>query len=517
MIPAATSAATGRGTVRSDSKPADDGLVEFSEYVQVLRRRRALILVLLIIGLAAGFAYSKYRPKSYTADATVQVRPSTVDIVTGGWDSSSININTQQSVLASTTVASAVRSKMHSTKTPEQLLSDLKVQAPTKANTLALQYSASNAKDAADYANAFATSYLSIRQNQAQSALNTVVKREQDKLTGLQQKLAKVQNTVATSTPGTSQYNTATVNQNLLLQQINPIQTKLEDLNTLVVDPGSVIVSAQPPTSAAGLSRTVLIAVGGLIGLLLGIVLAFLRDRRDDRLRSVADAGRLLSMPIIGMLPRSRGAAGTPTFPTGHPATRLALGAVVARLVPLAEREQVRTILLTSPASADAAEAAGVDVALALADSGMRVCLVTANPARLQPEWLPADGRLRVTDSDALRSGGDLLNPDRVRMILAEMREYADFVVVVGPPVLGSPDSLVLAERADGVLVVVERRARAFEVQQACAAISDVGGLLLGTVLRGFTRSVAGPRVGTPATTAGEAAAPAPVTSSSSS
>jgi hypothetical protein len=187
-------------------------------------------------------------------------------------------------------------------------------------------------------------------------------------------------------------------------------------------------------------------------------------------------------------------------------------------LAPLAERDQVRTILVASPTSQSAAEATGIDIALALADSGMRVSLLTPNPGALQPEWLPADGRLRVTDGDALRSGGDLLNPERVRMVLSEMRDYSEFVVVVGPPVLDSPDSLVLAERADGVLIVVERRSRALDVQRACAAITDVGGLLLGSVLRGFTRSVAGPRVAAPAKATGQTAAPArPVTSSSSS
>jgi hypothetical protein len=187
-------------------------------------------------------------------------------------------------------------------------------------------------------------------------------------------------------------------------------------------------------------------------------------------------------------------------------------------LVPLAERDEVRTILVSSPKSEDSAESAGIDMALALADSGMRVSLVTPNPDSLQPEWLPAEGRLRVTDGDALRSGGHLLNPERVRIVLSELREYSDFVVVVGPPVLGSPDSLVLAERADGVVVVVDRRAHAIDVQRACSAVTEVGGLLLGAVLRGFTRSVTGPRVSTPTKPAGEqpaAARPVPTSSSS--
>lgn len=502
----------------SDNRQADDGLVEFSEYLRVLRRRWLLILLLLILGLAGGFAYSHWRPKSYTAEATVQVRPATVDIFTGGFDSNSINIETQQSVLDSSTVATAVRSALHSTQTPDDLRANLTVLAPGKGNTLTLDYTASTPKDAATYANAFANAYLKLRTQQAQAALDAVVKREADKLTGLEQKLAKVQSTLQTATPGTSAYVTASVNQNLLQQQINPIQTKLDDLNTLVVNPGSVIVSAQNPTTPAGLSTSILIAVGALIGLLLGLVLAFIRDRRDDRLRHVSDAGRLLSVPALGVLPRRRGASAAPTFPTGAPASRMSLGAVVARLVPLAERDEVRTILVSSPRSEDAAESTGIDIALALADSGMRVSLLTPNPHSLQPEWLPADGRLRVTDGEALRSGGHLLNPERVRIVLSELREYSDFVVVVGPPVLGSPDSLVLAERADGVLMVVDRRAHALDVQRACTTVTEVGGILLGAVLRGFTRSVAGPRVAPHSKPAGEPATAAqPVTSSSSS
>jgi Mrp family chromosome partitioning ATPase len=175
----------------------------------------------------------------------------------------------------------------------------------------------------------------------------------------------------------------------------------------------------------------------------------------------------------------------------------MALGAVVARLTPLAERDQVRTILVTSPTVEDVAEATAIDIALALTDSGMRVSLITARPASVQSGWLPSDGRLRVTDSAALRTGGDLLNPERVRMVFAELREYSDFVLVVGAPVLRSPDSLVLADRADGVLIAVDKRQRAINVQRACDAVSEVGGVLLGVVLRGFTRPVSGPAVST--------------------
>src|SRR6185312_323473 len=50
--------------------------IDLGAYLAGLRRQKVLIVVITLIGLALGLAYSQIKTPTYTATATVQVTPS---------------------------------------------------------------------------------------------------------------------------------------------------------------------------------------------------------------------------------------------------------------------------------------------------------------------------------------------------------------------------------------------------------------------------------------------------------
>jgi chain length determinant protein EpsF len=85
-------------------------------------------------------------------------------------------------------------------------------------------------------------------------------------------------------------------------------ETALESANTTQTTI-SVLKSATPPVwSPQGLIRNTLVAM--LLGLLLGIARALLAERRDRRLRTVADVTRRLGQPLLLALPDGQARGG---------------------------------------------------------------------------------------------------------------------------------------------------------------------------------------------------------------
>ena len=58
-----------------------------------------------------------------------------------------------------------------------------------------------------------------------------------------------------------------------------------------------------PATSTSPNNRLDIVGIGLLVGLFLGVVLAFVRDRTDDRLRGREDLAERLDRPVLATIP----------------------------------------------------------------------------------------------------------------------------------------------------------------------------------------------------------------------
>jgi capsular exopolysaccharide synthesis family protein len=197
------------------------------------------------------------------------------------------------------------------------------------------------------------------------------------------------------------------------------------------------------------------------------------------------------------------------------------------RVVQAAAWRSARTVLVASPAGKEEAMVSG-NLAAALALTGRQVVLICADLRRSRTQDMfgvtghpgltsvldgHADlaGVIQRTDVPRLEilpagpvSGDPAAVPQSRALpgVLDAIRHQADLLIVDAPPILAGPDTGVLAELADMVLLVVDaRRSTRTDVRAAAQQMEQVHGVLEGCVLvnagrrRHVLRSPAGPRL----------------------
>ena len=99
----------------------------------------------------------------------------------------------------------------------------------------------------------------------------------------------------------------------------------------------------------------------------------------------------------------------------------------------------------------------------------------------------PVDGLKIVTSGPIPPNPSELLHSDRMKAFLDEMKARVDLVILDAPPVLVVTDALVLAPRADGVLLVVNlNNSDKHATKRAVESLRGVNARILGTVVRGI-------------------------------
>jgi capsular polysaccharide biosynthesis protein/Mrp family chromosome partitioning ATPase len=258
------------------------------------------------------------------------------------------------------------------------------------------------------------------------------------------------------------------------------------------------------------------IVLGLVAGLFLGLVWAVVREVTDTRIRDVQDLEQGTDAVVLGVLPRGRRnrdqefRAGLPGPPARAQAYRwLALTTETAD-----RRTGPRAYVVTSPVGGDAAVAVAAGLAIALAESGTRTIAVDAQRSRAQltdlvgvsSPWGLADVlHGRVSLDEALRTwrddvplrilagsgpepgaGAAPLRQVDVAELCTRLMGRAEVVIFVAPPVLTQSDATALARAVGQVILVSEAMAtRVPDLVQSMQRLRSVGVKVLGTVLSG--------------------------------
>jgi Mrp family chromosome partitioning ATPase len=257
----------------------------------------------------------------------------------------------------------------------------------------------------------------------------------------------------------------------------------------------SVVTQASLPTAPKRTSPTILLGVGLVAGLSLGVATAYLRDRTDDRLRSVDDLKENAGIPVLPLIPRR---ARTDDFR----ALRVQLEGMVGRFHRL-------VVVVTAVGPKDDETMMATGLAVALARSGAQVTLVDAHvrAPRLHARFglsdfvgltdllaggVSAQQAVQATSVPRLHliaagvkdeDSPQLLVPERLWPVLEQLRSTADVVVVDCPPVLAAPDAAAAGMGANAVLLLAELgRTRRAAVRRAAAELSHPINVLLAAV-----------------------------------
>jgi capsular exopolysaccharide synthesis family protein len=262
-------------------------------------------------------------------------------------------------------------------------------------------------------------------------------------------------------------------------------------------------------------------------GSVLGVGAAIAADRIDPRVRTTEEAQGAFGMPILAEF-ASDAQATTPgrsgPIRPGDSAAGLDEPFRTARvqLDLLRRGRRVQVILVASARPAEGRTTGAANLAASMARAGRSVLLVEASLDRpaLASMFGGPDG---VGLAQCLDTGSTLdravqpsgiegldvlaagtspggptrpLDTSRLREILDEARGRYDTILLDSPPLLDDPDSAVLGEVADGVILAVRlsdlRRGDAQAVSKILQAIGApvLGGLVLRPPLRGLLRRI---------------------------
>lgn len=253
-------------------------------------------------------------------------------------------------------------------------------------------------------------------------------------------------------------------------------------------------------------------ALGIVFGLVVGIGVVFLRDKINNRVRNEAELATVTGAPVLAAVPSDEllKKQGLIDFSSGATLAAEAYRKLRTNLSFTNVDQPSRKIIVTSASAAEGKTTTAMNLAAALAETGKRVVLVDADLRRPQvyhraggmgdigfTNFLKGDGSIadllqpsEVEGLQILASGpqppnpAELLGSKKAGQAIEELSSLFDYVIIDSPPLLPVTDAAVLAQWADGVLLVARaNQSRVPDVVSAIEQIAAVQAELVGVVL----------------------------------
>ena len=487
------------------------------DLLSVLGRRKWLIGLLALPVIAASVLYSYTRTPTYSASTGILVRPALTSLTIAS-RAAELDGQTESNLATSIAVATLAGELMGSSMSPQQLLDEVSANMVNGTQFLTLSYIDTDPAVAQQGAEAFGAAYLQYRQEQAQKVIQQQADRINGQLETVRARLRLVSERIRELPRDSTARLGFQSKRDVLSGSQLFLQNQLVTLLSITTDPGEVIDPPSLPTSPATPRHEFDIAIGIVAGLGLGFAAALIKERSSDAVRSPIELEDKLGIPVLGAIPRTRRLVGERTLVVaGGQRTIIAdsFRRLRTGLLGIAKPSD-KTILITSAAASEGKTATVANLGAALAEIGRRVIIVSADLRRpgLQDifstkdlpglhqgltDGMPAWKLVHETRIPNLRfvpagpqssqtEPVNLLQGDRMKDLLATWESDADFILLDSPPVLGVPDSLVLARVVDGVLFLADvKTSRWDDVLAARDELERGGGVLLAAVLNGVT------------------------------
>jgi len=257
-------------------------------------------------------------------------------------------------------------------------------------------------------------------------------------------------------------------------------------------------------------SRDILASVFG--GALFGIGLAFFFEYLDNRVKTPEEIEAHLGLPSLGLIPLlPRGTDASPLINNGVPPNFAeAFRGLRTNILFSTTERGARSIVVTSTGPGEGKTTVATNLAIGIAQAGMRVLFVDADMRRPRAHELFEVGTepglsnllVGVASVEAVVSQtavqnlwfmpagktppnpAELLGSRRFLDVIESMKAHFDYIVVDTPPVMAVTDATVAAHRASGVLFVIAADVTSRqEVESALDQLDHGQARLIGAVL----------------------------------
>ncbi|HLY51351.1 MAG TPA: hypothetical protein VKR21_19325 [Solirubrobacteraceae bacterium] len=261
---------------------------DFKSVLRTLRRRLPIIVLAPVIALGAAYAFSKIEHKTYTGTAVLLFSPLHLDLQVTGLPLQTQAPDPTSQAATNVGLVSLPQVLVLAGKklgppytTMDYLKKKVSIKQSGKSELVDVKGSASTPTEAAAIANAMATSFITYRRATTVASINFGIA---NILRDLKAK-------------------------NLSRLQIAALENSLTKLTELRgVQTGDVQLAglALPPTKPSSPNTTLNLAIGGIVGLLVGVAAALIAEALDVKVRRPEDIGDAVDLPILATVPRSK-------------------------------------------------------------------------------------------------------------------------------------------------------------------------------------------------------------------
>lgn len=431
--------------------------MDLRNYLQVFRRRWMLIAVCLILAVAAAALVTLRTTPLYTSTARLFIStPSTVEANSAyqGGLFSEQRVASYSNLITGENLSQRVIDKLELEESASQL--SQQITSNVAPNTVILEVTVTDSSP-----------------SRAQE-IGTAVAKEFTKFVDELE-----------STPG---------------QQQSPIKATIVD-------------SADLPTAPASPQPLRNLTLAGILGLLLGLGLAVLRETLDTSVKSSDDVAAATGASMLGHIRYDPKAAKAPLITDlGSHAPRVEAFRMLRTNLQFVDPDHKRSkvFVVTSAMPEEGKSTTAINLALTLAQADQKVLLIEADLRRpklgeymhLEPTvglttvlignvgvdeavqpW-GADGLDILTSGATPPNPAELLQSHVMKGTLAQLRDEYDVIVIDAPPLLPVTDAALLAAQADGAIVVVRQgKTTKDQLGEATERLRSVDAKILGVVL----------------------------------
>lgn len=438
----------------------------FLDYLRPIWRFKVLVVLVVAVAAAGAYYITDRQPRTYEASTSLYVGPSSIQQALNPTAGTSTvrQVADQAQLITSLSVATAVRADLKLPSPPGALLGAVQVTPNANADFLTISAQSGDPSLSAKLANGFARAYL----QRAQANL----------LGGAKAALAATEGQLHRK--GLSQANRLALG------------TELATIEGVIVSPPSVGQQLSPATvPAAPVSpkptRNAIFAA--VLALVLCVILAYILDRNDRRVRRLDEVEDAFELPVLVSVPHARRRERANGAPDGVPVVlREPYRSLRVNLEVARAEHNGKIVMVTSALPSEGKSTVVRNLAIVYREAGARVAILEAD---LRRPVLGAQLKIAKSPglSEALAAGGDLpvqrapdgsqhvngsggvidvvvagaatydptalLTNRRLPGFIQRLAADHDLVLIDSPPLLSVSDGLPLLGLVDGVLLVV--------------------------------------------------------------
>ena len=275
--------------------------------------------------------------------------------------------------------------------------------------------------------------------------------------------------------------------------------------NAAIVDPATV------PQSPVKPNKKLSLAIGGVLGIFLGMLMVFLAEYLDKTLKTEEEIERFSRQPIIGRIPSIEGTSEemyvekNPTAPSSE-SIKLAASNLSFTM------GEGKTVAVTSVLPTEGKSFVIANIAYSMANSGQRVVLLDLDLRRPRVEKILKAGKRTKGAVDVIMGTASIddvvenyaenmdfigvgiippnptivLSSKRIDTLLSELKQRYDRVLIDMPPAVVTSDVSLVGNKLDGIVLVV-RPGKAIKdgLRIVVENLKTVGVKILGVIVNG--------------------------------